>query len=344
MVVRNNRGESIGGASRVPAARRGEVEIGKSRSFAEQAAPRQVPRDVTGRSGSSPIVQRPGDDHDRRRGFGGLIAPRRNCDRRRPSWCSPCYRGGGSRHYAYSPYYGYGYRYGRSYYEPYYYPRTYVHSYVSHPPVYTAPREYVVEQVAQAPSTVYVDPAPVAAVNPPSIEPSAPVAVDAQPEPEISPLMEEGHAALRQSRYHDAQRFFLQAALEDKEDGFASLLYGVASFALGDYEISHIAIRRALESTPELLNDPIDLRVLFAGESELRDHLNRLADRATHISPPNVDHQFLLAYLYFSSGDPTAAAAVMENVLSEQPDRPFAAQIRDAARNVQNVEGAEPPR
>lgn len=245
----------------------------------------------------------------------------------RPAWLRSCYRDirPCSRPIFVSPHYSRAYHDRWTYFDS----PVIVHREYVEPSTYIVEREIpvVVEQpVAAAPyeATVQATPiAPAQQVQPPG-DPS-------ESQPASSPFLDEGVFELKQGNFAGAQRAFLQATMESPVDGFATLFYGIATLMQGDDQLAAAAIRRALGSTPELITDPIDLRTLFANESDLTGQMSRLAGQVENISPPNPNAQFLLGYLHLATADPHRAHSVLAGLVALNPDDALAAQLRDAA-------------
>lgn len=159
---------------------------------------------------------------------------------------------------------------------------------------------------------------------------------------EIARFMKSGAAAFSAGKYAEARGWFIQAVLADDADGVPLFLYGVASFSEADYGVAISALRKSLELTPELIENPIDVRNMY-GESAVFDaHLSALRDSAaeqvmnqepsTQVSD---DRKFLLAYLLFASHQPKEAVGVLDGIVATQPDDSLARKIHDAAIRVQ---------
>ena len=132
----------------------------------------------------------------------------------------------------------------------------------------------------------------------------------------------------------------MHAVLADDEDGYAKLFYGLANFAAGDYGAAATAFRRALQTAPDLIDDPIDLRTFYQDESTLAAQLTRLSEFA-NARPGDQETRFLLGYLYFATGDPEKALTALRRVSDAVPADSLTAFVRDAATRVLNPKEAQ---
>ena len=136
--------------------------------------------------------------------------------------------------------------------------------------------------------------------------------------PDGNGLLAEGNGALKAGQYDAARSFYVRAMLMDERDGYAKLLYAVASFAVGEYAVAETALRRALLTAPEVLDVPFDLRQLFAHADVWETHLGDLVGyHAGH--PEDRGAALLLAYLHYASGDAVRALAVLPPLAKSDP-------------------------
>lgn len=154
---------------------------------------------------------------------------------------------------------------------------------------------------------------------------------DVRPEAPISPWIDSGSAAFAAGRYDEARGLFLRAIFVDEEDGFAKLLYGLASFADGDYRLAAVALRRALEVTPELVDNPIDLRGFYPDAETLQGHIQALVD-SLEKNPLDADGAFLLGYLYYATGEPQKAYETLQRAAEVDPTNEFATRVGERAK------------
>ena len=143
------------------------------------------------------------------------------------------------------------------------------------------------------------------------------------------PVLGEGNAAFASGRYEDARRLYVQAVFADERDGYAKMLYAWANFALGDFEVAATAVRRALLTSPDLMEFPIDVRTLYLDRLVFEFHVSELA-RHTVANPEGSDAVFLLSYLYYSVGEPGRAAVHLAALSHTAPTDTLVGLLYDA--------------
>lgn len=125
------------------------------------------------------------------------------------------------------------------------------------------------------------------------------------------PDIDAGVEAFRSGRYEDARRAFVKAALADRAEVYAQLLYGWTWFATGDYDIAAAAVRGALSAAPEAVGHPIHPRELFPDDLALEAAISR-ARQHLAAYPSDADGRFMVVYVLFASGDFGAAQAIAQ--------------------------------
>lgn len=246
------------------------------------------------------------------------------------------------------PLYGYGHYYrnyrpicypGSRYYTPFY-GYSYASVYLAEPyvvQVYDSSPTYVASSYAQEPipTTVVQEPPQVASSPPTTGEPYRPLSA-----PQTPTSVDEGNAAFAAGRYEDASRLYVRAVMTDERDGYAKTLYAWANFALGDYEAASAAIRRALLTTPDLVDYPLDLRTLYPDRAVLDRHSDALM-RFLADHPQHREAQLLWGYLLYSIGQAEPAASVFTALAGADQNDTLLSLLRDAA--VRNARGSSPP-
>ena len=233
---------------------------------------------------------------------------------------------------SYNPYWGYSYAsayLAAPYFSYYDATPTYVSSsYVSEPPAYYV-QQPAVTQVAP-------DQAPAAA------SPAAPADSYQTLTPEQQPpaAVVEGNAAFAAGRYDEARGLYVRAVMTDERDGYAKTLYAWANFALGDYEVAVAALRRALLTTPDLVDNPLDLRTFYPDRAILDRHSDALM-RFLAEHPQNREAQLLWGYLLYSIGQAEPAALVFTSLAGADQNDTLLSLLREAA--VRNARGSSPP-
>ena len=280
--------------------------------------------------GTDPFHVRIGDGHDafypRRyhyRPFRSTYDPRNYYYGYRPIYYPGCR--------SYSPFYGYAYS---SVYltEPYV---VRVYDYQDDPVVYY-------QQTPAYEQTTTVE--PVAPSAPPEggafPPPSTQEAYQPLPTSPLETLVGEGNAAFAAGRYEDARRAYLRAVLADERDGYAKVLLGWSAFAMGDFDGAAAAIRRALLTTPDLVDYPMDLRALYADQAVLDHQIDALV-QFVQVRPDPREAEFVLGYVYYSHGLAERAASVFNSLAQRDAKDTLAAQVRDAA--LRAAKGQTPP-
>lgn len=183
-------------------------------------------------------------------------------------------------------------------------------------PAYAATTAPVSPEVTQPPSTT---------TAPPAVDAYQPLTTTATDSP-----AEKGNAAFAAGRYDEARGLYARAVMTDERDGYAKSLYAWANFALGDYEVAAAALRRALLTTPELMDYPPDLRTLYPD----RAVLDRQADALQRFIADHPEHreaQLVWGYLLYSIGQAEPAASVFTALASADQDDTLLSLLRDAA-------------
>lgn len=127
-----------------------------------------------------------------------------------------------------------------------------------------------------------------------------------------------------------ARREYVRAMLAEPEDPELIMLYGFAHFATGDYLVAALAIRKALQADPTLVDHPIALDQLYSDDSAL---YGQLADLDAHLTsqPDDVDARFLAGFARYAAGDPASAQPYFLDCVTERPDDLLHMVMRDAA-------------
>lgn len=260
----------------------------------------------------------------------------------------------------YYPYYGSRHYYGgyhSLYYDPYcYWPTySYISAYYPEPVIY---QSYYYDE--SYPVSSYGTQETYTTTEPAAVQPEAAVPYDAtqsatyealgqapagelvgpQYEPfdeqEAVPWAQRGADAFAAGKYDDARRLFSQVMLADERDGYAKLLYGVSNFAMGEFEVASVAVRRALLTTDFLIERPLDVRTLYADQTDFETQLDRLVQYVTEHKNDN-QAKFLLAYLYYSIGRSDTAAAMLTDLTASDASDTLAVKVRDAAKATEPV-------
>ena len=248
---------------------------------------------------------------------------------RRHDWRRPrCYYGPSRYFDGYRPIRYYGCRH----YEPWH-GYTYATAYYNTPWVHRFYETVVYVEQPTERVEVYETPPPAAVAGveeaaPPSAAVYAPLT-----EPADGTLVGRGNAAFVTGQYDEARRFYVSAMLADERDGYAKFLYALANFAMGDYDVAVMAIRRALLTTADLIDYPVDVRVLYSRPllfETQRDKLIRYVDQ----HPEDRGALLLLGYLHYAGGEPGRAMVVLDRLVGIGPDDNVVSLLRDAVLKV----------
>ncbi|MGD2110364.1 MAG: hypothetical protein PVI86_13365 [Phycisphaerae bacterium] len=253
-------------------------------------------------------------DRDRRRGFGGRCYPR------------------GHYYHLYNPIhhvsYDYhwpwhGYRYSSLYYrEPHVYQ-------------FYDQDVYYVQDSSSVADALIVDssqPAPS-----PDSQPAPDATYQVLTEPNENTLIGRANAAFVAGHYEEARRYYVSAMLADERDGYAKFLYALVNFATGDYEVAGLAVRRALLTTPDLVDYPPDIRGLYPDEHVLRAQLGELA-RYAEKHPADHNVALLSAYLELTRGEIARALTIVHRLVESDENDDVAVLLRDGILRLQSGE------
>lgn len=268
------------------------------------------------------------------------------------------------------PYYRFPYysRYG--YYRPYYYSPYYVHAYPYFVPtfglsftyfdtpyyysepavvytepstvVYAQPQTYYAEsgttyvETQPAPSTTYVErqyevqqaPSTAPAVEAaPSQQEQQPAK---QPDQRVLAAVGQGNEHFGAGRYAEARNAYGEAMAIEPTDGVARLLFGLASFAQGDFSTAAGSVRQALDTTPDLIWYPFNIKALYRNDAKFQEHVAALAGNVD-AAPGNTENQFLLGYMWYASGDAVSAKTIFGALATNNPSEQLYLALRDAS-------------
>lgn len=143
-------------------------------------------------------------------------------------------------------------------------------------------------------------------------------------------LVADGNTAFTAGRYEDARRLYTRAVMADERDGYAKMLLGWASFAVGDYDGAAATIRRALLTTDDLVNYPMDVRTFYPDAAVLNHQIDSL-EQFTRSGPDHREAELVLAYLYYSVGQAERSASLFNGLVERDGNDTLAASLRDAA-------------
>lgn len=156
----------------------------------------------------------------------------------------------------------------------------------------------------------------------------------------VDRALAEGQTAMVAGQFDRARHLFSQAMFLDDRDGRAKLLFALASLGEGEIDLAGLALRRALLTTPELIDNPWDLRTVFpSSEAGLPDEqaFQRQLDELEHYLSDFKEHRgarLLLGYLHFGWGDAHRAHAMFSELALSDPQDTLAIRLRDSAARI----------
>lgn len=188
-------------------------------------------------------------------------------------------------------------------------------------------------------------------VRPPANMAEAP-AEDRKPERKragarISPeklqdLMREGVELFEAGKYSDAASKFLRVTLADRQNVDATLAYAAARFATGDYQISALAVRRAVRRMPEVVDSAFDIRGRYGDLHDFEVHLARLEQfLADH--PDDEDAWMVLGFVRHFSGQRQLAAETFQRLTAMDGADVEAVELFLAAKPAGNAAAQDQP-
>jgi tetratricopeptide (TPR) repeat protein len=151
-------------------------------------------------------------------------------------------------------------------------------------------------------------------------------------------FLEQGLAVFWEGRYEEAQRLFVRALLTGQDEAAAEVAYSFVHFALQDYDVAGMALRRAITLEPELLDAPPDIRNLYGNPADFAVHMASLRDYVAG-SLGERTSVFLLAYLEYATGAPDAALTLLDQLRAEDKGDTYVHLLRDAITRAAAVDG-----
>ena len=127
--------------------------------------------------------------------------------------------------------------------------------------------------------------------------------------------------------------------LADPEDYEALMLYGFAHFATGDYLVASLAVRRAMNGDPTLIDHPIDLAAMYGDASALHEHI-KLLDDYILATADDADALFLAGSVRYAAGQAGDATDFFTRLLKIDANDVLSMIMRDATVRAQVLERA----
>ncbi|MFQ5491652.1 MAG: tetratricopeptide repeat protein [Phycisphaerae bacterium] len=153
----------------------------------------------------------------------------------------------------------------------------------------------------------------------------------------LAPL-EQGDAAFAAGDYVQARRHYIRAQLDGVYAGEATLAYALTHFALGNYDLAALALRRGLDLIPDAISQPLDVTYFYPDRKLLEAHLGALEQQLERGGATG-QGWLVLGYVRFGSGDSAGAVLAFERALQADPDDALAQLLREAAVAARNQRG-----
>jgi hypothetical protein len=167
-----------------------------------------------------------------------------------------------------------------------------------------------------------------------------------EPDETIAPVenthVDQAIAAFQRGEFDLARRELIRAMIAYPDDPELLMLYGYAHFATGDYLVASLAIRRALNADPTLIDSPVDIYRLYPDADVLRKQIDALDEHLAE-KPNDGDAQFLAGFVRYAAGLPDQAADIFAARVQQAPDDVLALLMRDAAIRGSALQRAAAP-
>jgi len=151
--------------------------------------------------------------------------------------------------------------------------------------------------------------------------------------PGANATIDEGLAAFSADQYETARRAFVRAMLDNPDDPYARMLYGLTWFAQGNVDQASYAIHSALAQSTDVVTHPLDVAALYPDRGVLDQQLDQLA---TYLDrhPQDRSARFLLGLLYFTVEQPERALDLLSAVAADDGDDQVAALLVDTLNHL----------
>jgi hypothetical protein len=118
-------------------------------------------------------------------------------------------------------------------------------------------------------------------------------------------------------------------------------MYGLANFALGDFELATEGVLRAISTDSRLLREPLSVRSLYQDQKVFESHLSALTDHvADHAESGGL--QVTLAYILFAAEEPDRAWFIINDIARQNPDDKLLKEFHQAIVAVMEQISAKP--
>lgn len=173
------------------------------------------------------------------------------------------------------------------------------------------------------------------------VVPPAPVEPLVETGPPPTGLLAEGWQAFERGAYEEARRLFVRAVLEDTKSGSAKLAYGIGHYALGDYRVAAMAIRRGVTVWPESLEGGINLLIHYRVADDFDLHLDRIT-KHLQARPGDADAWLVRGYVELFGGKQEMARGSLSKAVELSPEDPIAQLLLDTS--VRKVSSGATPK
>jgi tetratricopeptide (TPR) repeat protein len=139
---------------------------------------------------------------------------------------------------------------------------------------------------------------------------------------------QQANARMKSGRYYEAADSFALASIYKPGDPLCLAGRGHALLAAGEYISSALFIARAVEASPEYLQEKIDLATLLGSQNIVENRIADIKERTGGSSSAKL--QLLLGYLYYRMGRCGPAQQAIDAACAKMPDSPAAAALKKA--------------
>lgn len=157
--------------------------------------------------------------------------------------------------------------------------------------------------------------------------------VGQRPDDAFLKTLQLGDTAFQNGDYAQAGRHYIRAQLEGVYTGEATLAYALTHFALGNYDLAALALRRSLDQIPDAVSAPLDITYFYPDAAVLKAHLVAL-EQYLQQGQATGHGWLVLGYVRFGTGDPVGAVQAFENALQASPGDALARLLQEAAQAV----------
>lgn len=150
----------------------------------------------------------------------------------------------------------------------------------------------------------------------------------------MAPMLDLGRLAIGAGHLDEAREWFIRAMFAAENEGVPKFFYGLVDLAEGNYRLTAAAWREALENSPTLIDNPIDLRQWYPDEKALEAHSHSLR-QFVEANSGDAETRFVLGYFLFATGNAAEARTIFDALSRENVDDLLALLLRNSCDRVQ---------